>query len=72
MIFCRIFLIVIFLIERYFNEIKKEGLKNKNVNEFKKVVVLIVIVILVVLCGVLIIGIFFNKKRREKKGKLMF
>lgn len=70
LIFCRIFLIVLFLIERYFNEIKREGLRNKLINVFNNVVF---IGILVGLLGVviLILGIFFYKKRRKKKGNFM-
>lgn len=70
LIFCRIFLIVLFLIERYFNEIKREGLRNKLINGFNNVVF---IGILVGLLGVviLILGIFFYKKRRKKKGNFM-
>lgn len=70
LIFCRIFLIVLFLIERYFNEIKREGLRNKLINGFNNVV-FIGIFLLVGLLGVVILGIFFYKKRRKKKGNFM-
>lgn len=68
LIFFRIFLIVLFLIERYCNEIKREGLRNKLINGFNNVVF---IFLLVGLLGVVILGIFFYKKRRKKKGNFM-
>lgn len=71
LIFCRIFLIVLFLIERYFNEIKREGLRNKLINGFNNVVFFIGILVLLLGVVILILGIFFYKKRRKKKGNFM-
>lgn len=56
--------------ERYFNETKREGSRNKLTNGSNNVA-LIGILLPVGLLGVVILGILFYKKRRKKKGNFM-
>lgn len=58
--------------ERYFNETKREGSKNKLTNGSNNAA-LIGILVPVGLLGVVIsiLGILFYKKRRKKKGNFM-
>lgn len=56
--------------ERYFNETKREGSRNKLTNGSNNAA-LIGILLPVGLLGVVILGILFYKKRRKKKGNFM-
>lgn len=56
--------------ERYFNETKREGSRNKLTNRSNNAA-LIGILLPVGLLGVVILGILFYKKRRKKKGNFM-
>lgn len=56
--------------ERYFNETKREGSRNKQTNGFNNAALLIGI-LLPVGVVITILGIFFCKKRRKKKGNFM-
>lgn len=56
--------------ERYFNETKREGSRNKLTNGSNNAAV-IGILLPVGLLGVVILGILFYKKRRKKKGNFM-
>lgn len=56
--------------ERYFDEIKREGSRNKLTNGSNNAA-LIWILLPVGLLGVVISGILFYKKRRKKKGNFM-
>lgn len=56
--------------ERYFNETKREGSRNKLTNGSNNAA-LIGILLPVGLLGVVILGILFYKKRRKKKGNFI-
>lgn len=56
--------------ERYFNETKREGSRNKLTNGSNNAA-LIGVLLPVGLLGVVILGILFYKKRRKKKGNFM-
>lgn len=56
--------------ERYFNETKREGSRNKLTNGSNNAA-LIGILLPVGLLGVVILGILFYEKRRKKKGNFM-
>lgn len=56
--------------ERYFNETKREGSRNKLTNGSNNAA-LIGILLPVGLLGVVILGILFYKKRKKKKGNFM-
>lgn len=56
--------------ERYFNETKREGSRNKLTNGSNNAA-LIGILLPVGLLSVVILGILFYKKRRKKKGNFM-
>lgn len=72
MILCRTSSTVPSSTERYFNETKREGSRNKLTNGSNNAA-LIGILLTVGLLGVVIsiLGILFYKKRRKKKGNFM-
>lgn len=72
MILCRTSSTVPSSTERYFNETKREGSRNKLTNGSNNAA-LIGILVPVGLLGVVIsiLGILFYKKRRKKKGDFM-
>lgn len=70
MILCRTSSTAPFSTERYFNETKREGSRNKLTNGSNNAA-LIGILLPVGLLGVVILGILFYKKRRKKKGNFM-
>lgn len=71
MILCRISSTVPSSTERYFNETKREGSRNKLTNGFNNAALLIGIPVVLLGVVISILGILFYKKRRKKKGNFM-
>lgn len=60
--------------ERYFDEIKREGSRNKLTNGFNNdalIGILLPVGLLAIGVVISILGILFYKKRRKKKGNFM-